>query len=99
MKKDLEFQIFLAFCSIFLGWSLIRPSDYWVWLFEISVGILGIGLLIITHRWFKFSGLVYLLIGIHFSILAIAAKYTYAEMPLFNWLRDTFRLERNYYDR
>lgn len=25
--------------------------------------------------------------------------YTYAEVPWFNWLRDTFELSRNYYDR
>ena len=25
--------------------------------------------------------------------------YTYAEMPLFNWLQNAFELSRNYYDR
>ena len=25
--------------------------------------------------------------------------YTYAEVPVFNWLRDTFDLSRNYYNR
>jgi putative membrane protein len=29
----------------------------------------------------------------------IGGHYTYAEMPLFNWLRDEFSLARNYYDR
>jgi len=29
----------------------------------------------------------------------IGGHYTYAEVPLFNWLRDTFDLSRNYYDR
>ncbi|HEX3032364.1 MAG TPA: DUF2238 domain-containing protein, partial [Bacillota bacterium] len=29
----------------------------------------------------------------------VGGHYTYAEMPLFNWLRDTFDLARNYYDR
>jgi len=29
----------------------------------------------------------------------IGGHYTYAEMPLFNWLRDEFGLARNYYDR
>jgi len=33
------------------------------------------------------------------AILAVAAKYTYAEMPLFNWLRDALDLSRNHYDR
>jgi len=29
----------------------------------------------------------------------IGGHYTYAEVPAFNWLRDTFELSRNYYDR
>lgn len=60
---------------------------------------MGVGLLALTHRRFRFSGLVYLLVAVHFTILAVGAKYTYAEMPLFNWLRDAFGLARNYYDR
>jgi putative membrane protein len=39
------------------------------------------------------------LILIHSIILIIGGHYTYAEMPAFNWLRDTFDLSRNYYDR
>lgn len=82
-----------------LAWSVYRPRDYGVWLFEILPGILGVGLLVATERRFRFSGLVYLLVGIHFAILAAGGKYTYAEMPLFNWLRDALGLSRNYYDR
>ena len=29
----------------------------------------------------------------------VGGHYTYAEVPVFNWLRDTFDLSRNYYDR
>lgn len=89
----------LAFSAIVLAWSLNNPSDYWVWLFEISAGIIGLAMLAATYRRFPFSRLVYLLAGIHFAVLAIAARYTYAEMPLFNWLRDALGLARNHYDR
>jgi putative membrane protein len=89
----------LAFSAIVLAWSLVHPSDYWVWLFEISAGIIGLAVLAATYRRFPFSRLVYLLVGIHFAVLAIAARYTYAEMPLFNWLRDPLGLTRNHYDR
>src|SRR5262245_43660387 len=40
-----------------------------------------------------------MLILVHAIILMIGGHYTYAEMPLLNWLRDTFGLARNYYDR
>lgn len=43
--------------------------------------------------------MLYILILVHAIILIIGAHYTYAEVPLFNWLRDTFDLGRNYYDR
>lgn len=35
----------------------------------------------------------------HAIILVVGGHYTYAEVPLFNWLRDVFDLSRNYYDR
>jgi putative membrane protein len=43
--------------------------------------------------------LLYSLILVHAIILVIGGHYTYAEVPAFNWLRDTFDLSRNYYDR
>ena len=91
---------YLLICSsIIVTWSLVHPLDYWVWLFEICAGLVGLTVLTVFYRRFQFSSLVYFLVGVHFAVLAIAAKYTYAEMPLFNWLRDTFGLSRNYYDR
>ena len=86
-------------CSAVLAWSAIRPWSYDVWAFEIAAGVIGVAVLAATHRRFPFSNLVYLLAGLHFAVLAIAAKYTYAEMPLLNWLRDALGLSRNYYDR
>jgi putative membrane protein len=35
----------------------------------------------------------------HGLILLVGAHYTYAEVPLFNWLRDAWDLSRNHYDR
>ena len=99
MKTSKPILQLLTFSGIILAWSLVHPSDYWVWLFEIIPGIIGVGVLAATYRRFPFSRLVYLLVGLHFAVLAIAAKYTYAEMPLFNWLRDALGMARNPYDR
>ena len=43
--------------------------------------------------------MVYVLILIHCLILMIGGHYTYAEVPLFDWLRETFDLERNNFDK
>ncbi|MBN1256197.1 MAG: DUF2238 domain-containing protein [Planctomycetes bacterium] len=99
MKKNLPLILMILACLGVTTWSLVNPLAYDVWFFEIAAGLIGVVALALTFQRFRFSNLAYFLICIHFIILAIAAKYTYAEMPLFNWLRDTFELSRNYYDR
>ena len=47
------------------------------------------------QRWMQ----VYFLVLVHAIILIVGGHYTYVEMPIFNWLRDTFHLDRNYCDR
>ena len=56
-------------------------------------------LLVATRNRLRFTRLVYTLIAIHACILMVGGKYTYAEVPPFNWLRDHFHLGRNHYDR
>jgi len=41
----------------------------------------------------------YGLILAHAAILMIGGHYTYAEVPLFNWVRDIFHQSRNNYDK
>jgi putative membrane protein len=89
----------VAFSLGVLGWSVYHPSDAWVWLFEILPGVIGVSLLAATCRAFRFSRLAYVLVAVHFTILAIGAKYTYAGMPLFTWLQEVMHLSRNHYDR
>jgi putative membrane protein len=43
--------------------------------------------------------LAYVLVWVHAIILMVGGHYTYAEVPLFNWVRDAFGLARNHYDR
>ena len=82
-----------------LIWSGWKPHDYFTWILEVFPAIIaGIALTMIYPR-FQFTNVVYALILVHAIILMIGGHYTYAEMPAFNWLRDTFGLARNYYDR
>jgi putative membrane protein len=84
--------------AVFL-WSVIGCHDLFTWSLEVSPAVLGIAILAATYRRFQFTSLVYSLIAVHVIILFIGGHYTYAEMPLFNWIRDSFHLSRNYYDR
>lgn len=70
-----------------------------MWLLEAFPAIAGAGILAYTFRRFPLTPLLYWLIWLHAIVLMVGGHYTYAEMPLFNWLRDEFGLARNYYDR
>ena len=82
-----------------LAWSAINPHDYFTWFLEVVPVFLGVGVLAATYRRFRFTDLVYGLVLIQAAILMVGGHYTYAQMPLFNWIRDAFHLTRNDYDR
>jgi len=82
-----------------LLWSGIHPYDRFTWFLEVLPAIMGMSILLLTYRRFQFSNLVYFLIAVHMIILMVGGRYTYAEVPLFNWIRDAFELSRNHYDR
>ena len=77
----------------------INPHDYFTWLLEVFPAVIGLLILILTYRKFRFSYLVYVLILVHCYILFIGGHYTYAEVPLFNWIKDVFHQSRNNYDK
>lgn len=82
-----------------LVWSGIRPHDYFTWFLEVLPAVAGVGLLAALYPRFKFTNLAYGLVWIHAVILMIGGHYTYAEVPLFNHIRDAFGLMRNDYDK
>jgi putative membrane protein len=93
------FFLWLLVFVLVLIWSAIRPHDYFTWFLEVLPAILGILILALTFREFQFTSLVYRLILIHSIILMIGGHYTYAEVPIFNWIRDAFDMSRNNYDK
>ena len=91
----------LAAWTAVLVWSGIAPHDRFTWVLEVMPAVIALAIcawLFPVGR-MRFTTLVYTIICVHCIILMIGGKYTYAEMPLFNWLRDHFDLARNYYDR
>ena len=91
--------LLLAIGVAVLAWSGYRPHDYFTWILEVFPAIIAGVVLVALYPRFRFTDLVYVLILVHAIILMIGGHYTYAEMPLFSWLRDTFGLARNHYDR
>ena len=85
--------------ALILVWSGFRPLDRFVWFLEVFPAIVGAMVLMVLYPRVKLTMLVYCLIWLHALVLMLGGHWTYAEMPLFNWLRDEFVLARNYYDR
>jgi putative membrane protein len=97
-RNRFHLLLLVSLLAVFL-WSGHRPADFFTWVLEVLPAVAGVLLLLATRRRFPLTDLVYLLIWVHCAILLVGGHYTYAEVPLFNWLRDHFGLERNYYDR
>jgi len=82
-----------------LIWSGTYPKDYLTWALETAPAMIGVAVLVATRRTFRLTDLAYSLILIHSLILMVGGHYTYAEVPLFDWLKDAFNLDRNNYDK
>lgn len=88
----------LSLVSIFI-WSAIYPHDLFTWALEVAPVVIGVTILAVTYPRFQLTILAYLMIWMHAVVLMVGGHYTYAEVPLFNWIRDAFQLSRNHYDR
>lgn len=96
MKKHL---ILLVLFFVGALWSGIYPHDYFTWILEIFPGIIGLIILIFSFKRFQFTYSTYIFILVHCYILFIGGHYTYAEVPLFDWIKDVFQQSRNNYDK
>ena len=92
----------LIWVSVFLlvlAWSAIEPADRVTWWMEVIPALVGFAILIMTRQRFPLTELVYFLILIHAVILMVGGHYTYAEVPIGDWLRDLTGGGRNNYDK
>jgi len=92
----------IAWITIFLivlVWSGINPKDYPTWALEVSPAVIGLIVLVATDRRFPLTPLVYTFILIHCIVLMVGGHYTYAEVPLFDYLKPVLGFERNNFDK
>ena len=85
--------------SAVLIWSGIGPHDYPTWLLEVAPAIIAAAVLWYTRERFPLTRLAYILILIHCIILMIGGHYTYALVPIGDWVREAFDQTRNNYDK
>lgn len=89
----------LAIGAIALVISGIAPYSQSTWLMEIFPIFLVVPLLIYTARRFPLTPMLYVLIVIHAVILMVGGHWTYARVPIGDWVEQLLGLARNPYDR
>jgi putative membrane protein len=72
------------------------PAD---WFLENLPIFIGVPAAILGSRRFRFSDRAYVQATLFLVLHTIGSHYTYSEVPLGDWLRDTLHLGRNHYDR
>lgn len=92
-------MLFSVLTLLILIGSFLLTRDRETWVLEVFPILMSFPVLFFTYRRFPLTHLLYALIIIHFTILAIGGIYTYAEVPLGFWMQDWFNFSRNHYDR
>ena len=87
--------------SVALGMavSALGARDGGTWFLETVWVLVGLPLVVLARRRFPLTNLLCCLLAAHAMVLAVGGHYTYAQVPVGDWARDTFGLSRNPYDR
>ncbi|BAJ03635.1 DUF2238 domain-containing protein [Shewanella violacea] len=96
MNKQLTWLV--IFMSV-LVWSAIEPKDPFTWFLEVLPALVALPVLFLTRERFPLTPLAYALILLHCIILMVGGHYTYAEVPVFDWIADITGSDRNNYDK
>jgi putative membrane protein len=91
--------ILLAAYAAVLAATAWQAYDALTWLLEVAPALLAIPLLVATRRRAPLTMLLYILLFVHGCILAVGGHWTYARVPLGEWMKGWFGFERNHYDR
>lgn len=98
-NNKVAISIWIAIFMAVLIWSGIGPKDRVTWMLEVAPAVIGFIALAFTYKRFPLTPLLYVLILIHSIILIVGGHYTYAEVPLFDDMKEWFGWERNNYDK
>jgi len=91
--------VWLGVFFVVLLWSAVYPKDQFTWFLEVFPALVGFILIVFTYKKFPLTPLLYTLILIHMIILMVGGHYTYAEVPLFDSIKELLHQTRNNYDK
>ena len=77
----------------------VQPLDSGNWVLASILPLTFVGVLLFGRRALPLSAVSYALIAGFLALHTIGAHYTYARVPMGDWLRTALGLERNHFDR
>jgi putative membrane protein len=96
---DKRVAVFLIALVPVVIWSWVAPFDRFTWWLEVVPACLGVPLIVLLQKRFPLSSLLLVLLWLHVVVLLVGGHYTYARVPLFDWIRDATGGTRNNYDK
>lgn len=97
-KRNLHILLFIIVLAFFT-WSAIKPAYFPTWVAEVLPALVAIAVTAFLYKRFPLTTLSYTIIAFVTILMFIGGHYIYANVPLFDWLKDHFNLKRNHYDR
>lgn len=96
-KQSLVLYVLLLLAALLLsGW---QPYDRTTWWLEVAPVLIVLPLLVATRASYPLTPLLYGLIFAHCLVLMLGGAYTYARVPLGDWVQQALSLSRNPYDK
>jgi putative membrane protein len=88
-----------ACLAVLLLLSARHAYEMGTWVMEVAPVFIALPILWFSHGRFPLTRLLYTLIFVHACVLMLGGHYTYARVPLGEWMREAFGFARNHYDR
>ena len=89
----------LAVALLELALGISPKADRMTWALENAPVWIGLVAWWTTRRRFQLSRLCLTLLAIHAVLLMVGGYYTYAKVPVGDWVKESLGLARNHYDR
>jgi putative membrane protein len=98
MNKTNTVVWLIIFFAVFI-WSAINPKDQFTWFLEVAPALIALIMLAFTRNSYPLTTITYVFILVHCVILMVGGHYTYAEVPLFDYIKELIGSGRNNYDK
>ena len=90
--------LFVWYAAVSL-WAAYAPADRQFWLLASVLPAVLVLFLVATHRTMPLSAVSYLAITLFLTLHMVGVRYTYAQVPVGQWLDQALHFDRNHFDR